>query len=164
MEGIYRGINGNLVQIDSKFYKFEKPQFAPKQKDVMVSFSTSKDDPTICTYIKVKEAQAAAPAAEVKPTDNPAPASTAPAATESKPTYQKKSYGSGGGYKSTSFAPKAGGYGSPEDVKGKEVGCAIGAAAAILAGRTGTAEEILKDMEKLVGGILAMSKYYKALP
>ena len=50
---------------------------------------------------------------------------------------------------------KGGGfYGTPEDVAGKEVGCAAGCAAAILAGSQKAIPEILNDFRALFNGIL----------
>lgn len=110
MEGIFNGINGNLIQIDTKFYKYDKPQFAPKKVGVMVSFSTSKTDPTVLTFIKAKDAPQAAQAAPVA-TSTPVAApvaqntATSEAPAVSKPTYQKKYTGSYGA-KSGSFNTK----------------------------------------------------------
>lgn len=159
MEGVLISVEGEVVQIDSKYYRAAKPQFVPKQRNVVVSFSTSKEDPQLITFIKVKETTTEAPAAQ--PATAPqikgetAPATTGAAQTASpaaKPPFKKWE----------PKAPNPNGYGSKEDVRGKEVGCAIGAASVLLAGRGKPISEILKEMDEVVAGILAISAKYKA--
>lgn len=52
------------------------------------------------------------------------------------------------------YVPRIGGYGSPEDVAGKEVGCAAGCAASALAGRQEDPETLLEMWRILFAGIL----------
>jgi hypothetical protein len=144
MEGILQELSGELVRIDSKWYKVASPQYVPKEMGIKVSFSTDDADPGMIKFIK------AFVAGEGKPSAKP---------------YVKKAYGKPAAEAASGVAaptPKATGYGSEADVKGKEVGCAIGAAAQILSGSGEAPSVILVKMKQLVEGILAISKEFKA--
>jgi hypothetical protein len=149
-EGILQELSGELVRVDSKWYKVLQPQYVPKEMGIKISFSTEDSDPGTIKFIKAFVAGESKPASK----------------TYSKP-YVKKAYGAPVAEKAPSTSPtsaptKQTGYGSAEDVKGKEVGCAIGAAAEILSGSQEATSVILVKMKQLVEGILAISKEFKA--
>jgi len=60
-----------------------------------------------------------------------------------------------------SWKPGKSNYGSPEDIAGKEVGCAANCAAAILAGRTENPDTLLELWRILFNGILEHIKLSK---
>ncbi len=140
MEGILNEVKGNLVVIDSKWYKVLKPDYLPKV-GVKVSFSVTPEDPTTIKFIK------AVTVAETKVTTAPTVAGNAPIKKEAAPVET-----------STYKEPKATGYGSEADVRGKQVGCAINAAAAILSGIKEEPAALLVKMKLLVEGILKIAK------
>lgn len=144
MEGILQELSGELVRIDSKWYKVASPQYVPKEMGIKVSFSTDDTDPGMIKFIKAFVAGEGKSAAKpyVKKVYGQTKAETAPG--------------------SATPSPKATGYGSEADVKGKEVGCSIGAAAQILSGSQESPSVILVKMKQLVEGILAISKEFKA--
>ena len=63
--------------------------------------------------------------------------------------------------KTTKWIPGKSNYGSPEDIAGKEVGCAANCAAAILAGRPEDPETLLELWRTLFNGILEHIKLNK---
>ena len=55
MQGVLKSVNGNMVQIDSKYYTAIKPEYVPKEMNVQVEFSTDPANPTILKFIKVSD-------------------------------------------------------------------------------------------------------------
>lgn len=52
MEGILKEVNNELVLIDSKWYKVQKPEYLPKEVNIKVSFSTLETDAATIKFIK----------------------------------------------------------------------------------------------------------------
>lgn len=91
MEGILKEINGDLVLIDSKWYTVQSPKYMPQETEVKVSFSVSKENPALVTFIKIYDGSAPKPKGTFKKyapkAETAAPKAAAPYAAPS--TYNK---------------------------------------------------------------------------
>lgn len=107
------------------------PYLAKMNKgDEVVVIYEKKGVSHICTKIMKAEAKA------VEPTPAPTASSVSTPKTYTQPFVNKT------------------GYGSPEDVAGKEVGCAAGCAANILSGRQEDVDTLIEMFRVLTNGIL----------
>jgi len=128
VEGILQELSGELVRVDSKWYKVLQPQYVPKEMGIKVSFSTDESDPGTIKFIK------AFVAGEGKPAAKP---------------YVKKTYGKPAGEVApTTVVGKT----APEDVRNTSIVRQVifkGAVELVNGGHYATIDLALVDLKKL---------------